>query len=203
MNPVAFALRRPITMMVGVAAIGMAAFLAVGRMPMDVFPATGTPVIYVVQPFGGMDPAQMEGYLTNYTEFLFLLVTGIHHVESKNIQGIALTKLVFHPGANMEQAMAETVNYINRAKAWQPTGTVPPIVLRFDSGSIPVGYLVFSSATKTVGQIQDQATFRVRPMLSSLEGASAPPSFGGEGAPSSFASIPTACARIGCRPTTW
>jgi multidrug efflux pump subunit AcrB len=137
-------------------------------------------VIYVVQPYGGMDPAQMEGYLTNYTEFLFLLITGIHHVESRNIQGIALSKLTFHPGTSMDQALGETVNYVNRARAWQPTGTVPPIVVRYDAGSVPVGYLVFSSKTKTVGEVQDQATFRVRPLLSSLRGVSAPPSFGGE-----------------------
>lgn len=180
MNPIVFALRRPITLLVGIVAVTLAAFLAVKRMPIDIFPELNTPVIYVVQPYGGMDPAQMEGYLTNYTEFLFLLITGIHHVESKNIQGIALSKLTFHPGTNMDQALAETVNYVNRARAWQPTGTVPPIVLRYDAGSVPVGYLVFSSKSKTVGQIQDEATFRVRPLISGLSGVSAPPSFGGE-----------------------
>ncbi len=180
MTPTAFSMRRPLTLLVAVAALVLTAILAIRRMPVDIFPELDTPVIYVVHPYGGMDPAQMEGYLTNYTEFLFLLISGIHHVESKNIQGIALIKLSFHPGTNMAQALAETVNYINRSRAWQPPGTVPPIVLRYDAGSVPVGYLVFSSATKNVGQIQDEATFRVRPLLSSLPGVSAPPSFGGE-----------------------
>ncbi len=52
--------------------------------------------IYVAQPYGGMDPAQMEGYLTYYYEYHFLYLTGIDHVESKSIQGAALMKLVFH-----------------------------------------------------------------------------------------------------------
>lgn len=180
MNPIVFALRHPISILVGTIGIVLAGGLATQRMPIDIFPELDTPVIYVVQPYGGMDPEQMEGYLTNYTEFLFLLITGIHHVESKNIQSIALSKLYFHPGTNMAQAMAETVNYINRARAFQPPGTVPPIVLRYDAGSVPVGFLVFSSDSKGVGQIQDEATFRVRPLLSSLQGVSAPPSFGGE-----------------------
>jgi len=180
MNPTIFALRRPLTAIVVIGAIVLTACLALRRMPVDIFPELDTPVIYVVQPYGGMDPGQMEGYLTNYTEFLFLFISGIHHVESKNIQSIALIKLTFHPGTNMAQALAETVNYINRSRAWQPPGTVPPIVLRYDAGSVPVGYLVFSSETKNVGQIQDEATFRVRPLISSLPGVSAPPSFGGE-----------------------
>ena len=149
-------------------------------MSIDIFPELETPLIYVVQPYGGMDPAQMEGYITNYTEFYFLLITGIHHVESMNIQSIAMTKLAFHPGTNMAAAMAETVNYVNRSKAFMPPGTLPPIIMRYDASSVPVGFLVFESDTKTVGQIQDEATFKVRPYLASLRGVSAPPSFGGD-----------------------
>ena len=67
-------------------------------MPIDIFPALNLPVIYVAQPYGGMDPAQMEGYLANYYEYHFLYITGIHHVESRNIQGTSLMKLYFHPG---------------------------------------------------------------------------------------------------------
>src|SRR5256885_5931617 len=51
--------------------------------------------------------------------------------------------------------------------------------MRFDTGSVPVGYLVLSSETKTIGQIQDQALFKVRPMFATLPGVSAPPPFGG------------------------
>ena len=88
-------------------------------------------------------------------------------------------KLFFHPGTNMAQAMAETVNYVNRARAFMPPGTVSPFVIRFDTGSVPVGYLVLSSETRSIGEIQDLALFRVRPMFASLPGVSAPPPFGG------------------------
>jgi multidrug efflux pump subunit AcrB len=137
------------------------------------------PVIYVAQPYGGMDPAQMEGLLTNYYEYHFLYISNIHHVESRNIQGMALMKLYFHPKTDMAQAMAETINYVNRSRAFMPPGTVSPFVMRFDTGSVPVGYLVLSSATKTIGEIQDQALFKVRPMFTALPGVSAPPPFGG------------------------
>src|SRR6266849_3381964 len=62
-----------------------------------------------------------------------------------------------------------------------PPGTVPPFVMRFDAGSVPVGYLVFSSTneTRTVGQMQDAALNLVRPLFATLPGVSAPPPFGG------------------------
>src|SRR6202050_642522 len=178
LNPIVFALRRPYTVMVTVLAIIVGSILAVSRMKIDIFPALNLPVIYVAQPYGGLDPAQMEGLITNYYEYHFLYIGGIHHVESKSVQGVALMKLFFHPDTNMAQAMAETVQYVNRARAFMPPGTVGPFVMRFDTGSVPVGYLVLSSKTKSIGQIQDQALFKVRPMFASLPGVSAPPPFG-------------------------
>ena len=178
MNLVSFALRRPISLIVMVIAAALVGFFALDRMARDIFPDLGVPVLYVAQPYGGMDPAQMEGFIVNYYEFHFLFVTGIEHVESKSIQGMGLLKVQFHPGTNMAQAMAETVAYLDRARAFMPPGTVPPFVLRFDGGSVPVGNLVFSSKTKTVAELQDAALFRVRPLFATLPGVSAPPPFG-------------------------
>src|SRR5256885_14984723 len=179
MNLVQPAMRRPLTIVVAIITVGLASVLAWQQMPKDIFPALGIPTIYVAQPYGGMDPAQMEGYLTYYYEYHFLYITGIEHVESKSIQGAAIIKLQFHPGTDMSQAMAETVAYVNRARAFMPPGTVPPFITRFDAGSVPVGNLVFSSETRTVGQLQDAALNLVRPLFATLPGVSAPPPFGG------------------------
>src|SRR5712671_1551261 len=181
MNLVRAAMRRPLTIVVLVVAVCLGAWVALQRMTRDIFPPLGIPTIYVAQPYGGMDPAQMEGYLTYYYEYHFLYITGIEHAESKSIQGASLMKLQFHPGTDMSQALSETIGYVNRARAFMPPGTVPPFVMRFDAGSVPVGYLVFSTTneTRTVGQMQDAALNLVRPLFATLPGVSAPPPFGG------------------------
>src|SRR4030088_3154148 len=179
MKLVLAALRRPVSALVAVLAVALIAFLALRRMPVDIFPDIGAPAIYVAQPYGGMDPQQMEGFLTYYFEYHFLYITGIEHVESKNIQGIALMKLVFHQGTDMSQAMAQVVGYVNRARAFSPPGAVSPFIVRFDAGSVPVGQLIFSSPTRSVAEMQDIALNRVRPIFAVLQGVSAPPPFGG------------------------
>src|SRR5579875_2614662 len=126
------ALRRPITVLIAVIAVGLCAILAILRMRTDIFPNLNLPVIYVAQPYGGMSPA-----------------------------------------------LAQTISYVNRAHAFMPYGTIPPFVIRFDAGTVPVGYLVFSSKTRSVGQIQDLALNRVRPVFATLPGVSSPPPFGG------------------------
>jgi multidrug efflux pump subunit AcrB len=182
MSLVSAAMRRPITVLVAIVAVALGAWQALrpGGLRVDILPELGTPILYVAQPYGGMDPAQMEGYLTYYYEYHFLYITGIEHVESKSIQGVSLIKLFFHPGTNMAQALAETISYVNRARAFMPPGTVSPFVMRFDAGSVPVGDLVFSSETRSLAEMQDLALNRVRPEFARLPGVSAPPPFGGQ-----------------------
>jgi multidrug efflux pump subunit AcrB len=173
------ALRRPIATLVVVIGIALCSILAVARMRVDIFPDLKFPVIYVAQPYGGMSPAQMEGYLVYYYEYHFLYINGIESVEDKSIQGNGLLKLTFYPGTNMSEALAQTISYVNRARAFMPPGTVSPFVVRFDAGTVPVGYVVFSSETRTVDQIQDLALNRVRPAFATLPGLTSPPPFGG------------------------
>ena len=176
---VLLAMRRPITIVVAVLAMAMCAVLALREMKVDIFPSLGAPAIYVAQPYGGMDPAQMEGFLTYYYEYHFLYITGIEHVESKNIQGAALMKLVFHPDTDMAQAMGQVVGYVNRSRSFMPPGAVPPFIVRYDAGSVPVGQLVFSSPLRNPGEMQNIALNQVRPLFATLPGVSAPPPFGG------------------------
>ena len=175
------ALRHPWTILVIVIAILLGSWMAVQKMARDVFPPLGIPTIYVAQPYGGMDAAQMEGYLTYYYEYHFLYIAGIEHVESKNIQGASIMKLQFHPGTDMSAALSETIAYVNRSRSFMPPGTPGAFVTRFDAGSVPVGNLVFSTENpnRTVGQMQDAALNMVRPLFATLPGVSAPPPFGG------------------------
>ncbi len=171
-------LRRALTVIVAVAGLAVLGYFAFLRMAVDIFPNLNLPVIIVAQPYGGMDPAQMEGFLVYYYEYHFLYITGIDHVESKSIQNVGLVKLYFQPGTDMSQALAQTVSYVDRSRAFMPPGTVAPFVVRFDAGTVPVGQLIFSSETRSVGEIQDLALNRVRPAFATLPGVSAPPPFG-------------------------
>src|SRR4026207_2577912 len=111
------ALRRPITILVAVIAIALTAVVAGGRRRPVCLPDLDLPVIYVAQPYGGMSPAQMEGYITYYYEYHFLHINGIESVESKSIQSTSLLKLTFHRGTDMGEALAQTIGYVNRARA--------------------------------------------------------------------------------------
>jgi multidrug efflux pump subunit AcrB len=174
------ALRRPITILVLTVAVVLGALLTLARMPRDIFPDLGIPVIYVVQTWPGMTPEQMEGLLVSKYEYHFLYIAGIEHIESQSVQGASIMKLYFHPGTDTSYAVAQVTAMAYRANAFMPPGTVPPFIMRLDAGSLPVADLVFTSETRSETEVQDLALFRVRPILTTLPGVSAPPPFGGK-----------------------
>jgi multidrug efflux pump subunit AcrB len=167
MNPIVFAMRHPITqVMLVVALIGTGA-LALNKMRVDIFPALNEPQIYVINNFAGMDPSQIEGFMTNVYELNFQYVDGLERIESKNVQNLALLKLVFYPGTDMASAMSQVVSLATRARGQMPPSVLPPFVMRFDAANVPVGYLVVDSQNpaRKLGELTDLAQTRIRPLL--------------------------------------
>ena len=112
-----------------------------------------------------MSPDQIEGFIVNQLELYFQYVDGIREIDSRNIQQVALCQLSFFPGTDMGQAMAQVVAMSDRAMSWMPKGTLPPMIMRMDSGSVPVGYLVFESDETSLGAMGDLAQNIVRPLV--------------------------------------
>src|SRR5690242_123408 len=155
MKATVFALRHPITTFMLVVALISGGVLALRRMQVDIFPSLNTPRIWVFLQYGGMSPSQMEGFVVCQFELLFQYVDGIKEIKSRSIQQIALVEISFHPGTEMGQAMGQVVAMANRAMSRMPPGTLPPMVMRLDEGSIPVGYLVLESEKTPIGMVAD------------------------------------------------
>src|SRR5271157_1373543 len=165
MNPTVIAMRRPVTTLMLVVALISGGILAYSRMRVDIFPALNVPKIYVFLDYIGMSPDQMEGFIVNELELYFQYVDGIQDINTRNIQQVALCELSFFPGTDMGQAMAQVVAMSDRAMSWMPKGTLPPMIMRMDSGSVPVGYLVFESKVTTLGAMGDLAQNIIRPLV--------------------------------------
>jgi multidrug efflux pump subunit AcrB len=164
-NPIVFALRHPITTMMLVVTLVGGGALALDRMRIDIFPSINQPQIFVFVNFGGMDPEQMEGLVVTQFELWFQYVDGVRNIESKSIQQVAVIQLSFYPDTDMSKAMAQVVSVASRAQAGQPQNTLPPLIMQMDAGSVPVGYLVFRSKTRSLGEIGDLAQNRIRALV--------------------------------------
>ncbi len=166
-NPSVMAMDHPITTLMLVVGLISLGILAYGKMRVDIFPSLNTPKIYVFFDFIGMSPDQIEGFIVNELELYFQYVDGIQDIKSRNIQQVGLCELGFFHDTDMGQAMAQVVAMSDRALAWMPPGSLPPLIMRMDAGSIPIGYLVFvSEGDKTsIGAMGDLAQNIIRPLV--------------------------------------
>ncbi|NGM62819.1 efflux RND transporter permease subunit [Sphingobacterium sp. SGG-5] len=179
MNLIRFALRRPIAIMVAVLAIGFFSYNTVKKINVDIFPEVELPVMYIAMPYGGLSPAYMDGFMANEFQKVLLFVSGVQNIDFKSVQGLTLMKLTFYPGTDMAQAAGEVSTSVSRAMGFLPPGAVPPMVVRFDGSSLPVGQLVFESDQRSVNELQTLAITRIRPMFVEVPGITAPAPFGG------------------------
>jgi multidrug efflux pump subunit AcrB len=166
-SPTVMAMDHPITllmMIVGLIGLGALAFT---EMQVNIFPRLNVPKIYVFFDFIGMSPDQIEGFIVNELELYFQYVDGISDIKSRNVQQVGLLELGFFPEADMGQAMGQVVAMSDRAMSWMPPGALPPMIMRMDLGSVPLGYLVFKSEGNktTLGAMGDLANNIIRPLV--------------------------------------
>jgi len=89
----------------------------------------------------------------------------------------------------------------SRAQAGQPDGTLPPLIMQMDPGNVPVGYLVFKSKTRPLGEIGDLAKTQIGPLLQTyVRAPSLPRRTVRPSAPSPSVSIQTSCAKYNLTP---
>jgi multidrug efflux pump subunit AcrB len=179
MKLILLALRKPITIMVLVAAMVFFGISAVRSIKVDIFPRLELPVLYIAHPYGGFTPNQMETFFTKQYINTLLYVNGVKTIETKNIQGLSLIKLTFYAGTNMAQAAAEASAASNRAQALFPSGSNPPFIIRFDASTLPVGQVIVSSEKRNNNELLDLANVYVRSSFTSIPGLLSPPPFGG------------------------
>ena len=179
MNIIRFALRKPISIMVAVLAIVFFSYSTIKKINVDIFPQVELPAMYIAMPYGGLSPAYMDGFMANEFQKVLLFVSGVKNIDFKSIQGLTMMKLTFYPGTNMSQAAGEVSASVSRAMGFLPPGAVPPIVVRFDGSSLPVGQLVFESDQRSINEIQTLVLTKIRPMFVEIPGITAPAPFGG------------------------
>ena len=174
------ALRRPITVLVAVIAVALTAVFAVSRMRADIFPDLDLPVIYVAQPYGGMSPAQMEGYIT------LLLRVPLPLRERDRERRIEVDPE--HQPAEAD-VPCRAPTWRRRWRRRSATSTARARSCRrarwgrssCASTPAPCRSAIWCSRARagSLGEIQDLALNRVRPQFATLPGLTSPPPFGG------------------------
>ncbi len=178
---VQLALRRPYTFIVVALLLAVLGPLMVLRTPTDIFPNINIPVLSIVWSYNGFSADDMANRITTpYERALTSDVDNIEHVESQTVNGIAVIKVFFHEGADINRAIAEASANAQSILRVLPPGTLPPLVISYNASTVPILQLALSSRTLPEQQLYDLGNNFIRTQLATVQGASIPLPFGGK-----------------------
>src|SRR5215468_7034443 len=178
---VRLALSRPYTFIVMAMVIVLLTLVVIPRTPTDIFPEINIPVIGLVWTYNGLEPQEMERRITSNVERgIMVLVNDVEHVESQSLNGIALIKIYFHPGANVQTALAQTTAISQTFLRNLPPGTTPPLVIIYSASTVPVLQVGLNSDTLSEQQMFDYGNNFIRTQIATVPGASMPFPYGGK-----------------------
>jgi multidrug efflux pump subunit AcrB len=178
---VRLALRRPYTFVVVSLLLLLLAPIVILSTPTDIFPNINIPVVSIVWTYTGLDAQQMSDRIVSQTErALTTLVDDIQHIESQSLNGIAVVKVFFQPGADIDKALAQ-VTAISQTQLRQlPPGTTPPLVITYSASTVPILQLALSGKGMSEQQLFDLGTSFIRTRLITIPGCAVPYPYGGK-----------------------
>jgi len=178
---VRLALRRPYTFIVLAILLFIGGPLAILRTPTDIFPNIDIPVVSIVWSFNGFSAEDMAQRITsNYERALTSDVDDIEHIESQSLNGVSVVKVFFHPGADINRAIAEAAANSASILRILPPGTLPPNIITYSASTVPILQLGLSSDTLPEQQLYDLGNSFIRTQLATVQGAAVPLPFGGK-----------------------
>ena len=175
-----FSIRNPYFIIVCCLVVLVIGVTSVARMPIDLFPSINIPEVVVATFYSGMPPQDIEIDMTNPLERFFTLASGIDHTESRSMLGVSIIKAYYQPGTNADADVTELSNLALADLKRLPPGTLPPVVLKFDASSLPVGLVTVKGQGLSETQLHDYAQFAIRNQIAVVKGAEIPPPFGGK-----------------------
>lgn len=175
------ALERPYTFIVLALLILILSPVMISRTPIDIFPNINIPVVAVGWQYTGMNPEELEGWTTStYERVLTATVDNIEHLESTTVNGQAIVKIYFQPGASLDTANAQVTAVSQTILRQLPPGTLPPLIINYSASSVPILQLGISGEGLSEQQLNDLSQNFLRPQLVTVPGAVIPYSYGGK-----------------------
>lgn len=178
---VRLALRRPYTFIVLAILLLLGGVVAILRMPTDIFPSIDIPVVSVVWTYNGLSAQDMaQRIVTGYERSLTTDVDNIEHIESQSLPGVAVIKVFFHPGADINRAISQATAGAQSILKQMPPGATPPLVLSYNASTVPILRLALGSDTLPEQELYDLGNSFIRTQLATVQGASVPLPYGGK-----------------------
>ena len=131
-------IKQPVFATMMTLALVVLGLFSLSRLGLDYFPNVDFPFVVVTTTLAGAGPEEMETSVTKPIEEAVNTISGIDQLRSASLEGMSQVVVVFVLEKNSDVAAQEVRDAVSRIQREFPQGTDPPVIQRFDPGSIPV-----------------------------------------------------------------
>ncbi|XWN34201.1 MAG: efflux RND transporter permease subunit [Devosia sp.] len=181
MDPIRYAIERPIAVVAAVLMAVLFGYLALTTIPIQLTPDVRKPVITVETMWPGAAPAEVERELVNPQEDELKGLEGLESMTSRSQTGQAEITLEFAIGTDMNRALLLVKNRLDRVSGY-PDEADAPVLGTSGSEDNPIAWFIMKRAAGNDTPIHHYGDFAedvVREAFERVEGVSGTNVFGG------------------------
>lgn len=169
MNLPGFAVHRPISTMMASIIIALLGGVALRELSVDLMPDLEFPTVTVTTLYPGAGPEEVETLITRPLEQVLSSVNGFEQLTSRSIEGSSVIRVQFKWGADLDVAVDELRQAIDKVRVQFPEDIELPYIQRYDANDSPVLYLGLNSDLP-VTDLTRLAEKTIIPQLERLDG---------------------------------
>src|SRR3989442_5755327 len=124
------------------------AVLMIAGVLSDIYPRIDIAVVAAIWTYTGLPRQQMEGGITSMFErAVTTTVSGIEHLESQSLSGVAVVKVYLQPGTSVTAGVTQVAAAAQPILRMLPPGTAPPNIIEYSASDSAILQLAISSPT--------------------------------------------------------
>ena len=164
-------IQRPITTTLIMAGIVLFGFIGYRALPVSDLPNVDYPTIQVTAELPGGSPETMASSVATPLERQFSTIAGLNTVSSTSTLGNTSITLQFDLSRNIDAAAQDVQTAISAASRQLPTGMPnQPTLKKVNPADQPIVYLMVSSPTLPLSQVNEYADTSLAQRLSTISG---------------------------------
>lgn len=168
MKLVNLSVKRPVGVIMVVAAILALGFVSLRSLTIDLYPEIDLPIAVVSTSYDGAAPQEVEKLVSRPVESSVSSIEGLEVLQSQSQAGASLVLLQFNTGVDLDSTLLEVRESVDQITELLPEGATDPSVLRFDPQQLPIMTVGLSGDTPE--ELQEMAENRLVPFLERQEG---------------------------------
>ncbi|MBV1916504.1 MAG: efflux RND transporter permease subunit, partial [Sphingomonadaceae bacterium] len=169
-NISAWSIRNPVVPIVFFVGLMLAGVISFMRMDIQQMPDIEFPVVIVNISQPGAAPTEIETQITQRVEAAVRSISGVNTIGSTARESNSSTFVEFELGEDINGAVAEVKNAVDRIRSEMPDGILEPQIFKASTTAQPIAYFAVKSQDMTLEQVSWFIDDTIAKRLLSVEG---------------------------------